>query len=99
MFGKLGDMKDMLGKLQEAQKESQAMKQRLAQIELKEESEGLSVIVNGNKEIKDILIAEDLLKDGEELGDKLVLLINRALEKAQAVNDREMQSMATSMFK
>jgi len=99
MFGKLGDMKDMLGKLQEAQKESQAMKQRLAQIELKEESEGLSVIVNGNKEIKDILIAEDLQKDGEELGDKLVLLINRALEKAQAVNDREMQSMATSMFK
>jgi DNA-binding protein YbaB len=99
MFGKLGDMKDMLGKLQEAQKESQAMKQRLAQIELKEESEGLSVIVNGNKEIKDIYIAEDLLKDGEELGDKLVLLLNRALEKAQAVNDREMQSMATSMFK
>ncbi|PTM04768.1 MAG: hypothetical protein DA405_06155 [Bacteroidetes bacterium] len=99
MFGKLGDMKDMLGKLQEAQKESQAMKHRLAQIELKEESEGLSVIVNGNKEIKDILIAEDLQKDGEELGDKLVLLINRALEKAQAVNDREMQSMATSMFK
>ena len=89
----------MLGKLQEAQKESQAMKHRLAQIELKEESEGLSVIVNGNKEIKDILIAEDLQKDGEELGDKLVLLINRALEKAQAVNDREMQSMATSMFK
>ncbi len=99
MFGKLGDMKDMLGKLQEAQKESQAMKQRLAQIELKEESKGLSVIVNGNKEIKDIHIAEDLLKDGEELGDKLVLTINRALEKAQAVNDREMQSMATSMFK
>lgn len=89
----------MLGKLQEAQKESQAMKQRLAQIELKEESKGLSVIVNGNKEIKDIHIAEDLLKDGEELGDKLVLTINRALEKAQAVNDREMQSMATSMFK
>ncbi len=89
----------MMGKLQEAQKESKAMKQRLAQIELKEESKGLSVIVNGNKEIKDILIAEDLLKDGEELGDKLVLLLNRALEKAQAVNDREMQSMATSMFK
>lgn len=99
MFGKLGDMKDMMGKLQEAQKESKAMKQRLAQIELKEESKGLSVIVNGNKEIKDIYIAEDLLKDGEELGDKLVLLLNRALEKAQAVNDREMQSMATSMFK
>tara|TARA_R110001592_G_scaffold362114_1_gene674986 strand:- start:28009 stop:28308 length:300 start_codon:yes stop_codon:yes gene_type:complete len=99
MFGKLGDMKEMMGKLQEAQKESKAMKQRLAQIELKEESKGLSVIVNGNKEIKDILIAEDLLKDGEELGDKLVLLLNRALEKAQAVNDREMQSMATSMFK
>ena len=89
----------MMGKLQEAQKESKAMKQRLAQIELKEESKGLSVIVNGNKEIKDIYIAEDLLKDGEELGDKLVLLLNRALEKAQAVNDREMQSMATSMFK
>lgn len=99
MFGKLGDMKDMMGKLQEAQKESAAMKQRLAQIELREESTGLSVIVNGNKELKDIIIAEHLMKDNEELADKLVITINRALEKAQEVNDREMQSMAASMLK
>jgi len=99
MFGKLGDMKDMMGKLQEAQKESKAMKQRLAQIELREENQGLSVMVNGNKEIKDIMISADLLSNGEELGNKLVLTINRALAKAQEVNDREMQSMATSMLK
>lgn len=89
----------MMGKLQEAQKESAAMKQRLAQIELREESTGLSVIVNGNKELKDIIIAEHLMKDNEELADKLVITINRALEKAQEVNDREMQSMAASMLK
>ena len=89
----------MMGKLQEAQKESAAMKGRLAQIELREESAGLSVTVNGNKELKDIIIADDLLTNGEELADKLVLTINRALERAQEVNDREMQSMATSMLK
>ena len=89
----------MMGKLQEAQKESKAMKQRLAQIELREENQGLSVMVNGNKEIKDIMISADLLSNGEELGNKLVLTINRALAKAQEVNDREMQSMATSMLK
>lgn len=99
MFGKLGDMKDMMGKLQEAQKESKVMKQRLAQIELREESNGLAVVVNGNKEIRDIMIPENLLQDSEELGDLLVLTINKALEKAQEVNDREMQSMAMSMFK
>jgi DNA-binding protein YbaB len=92
-------MKDMMGKLQEAQKESTAMKARLAQIELREENAGLSVIVNGNKELKEIIIAENLMKSNEELADKLVITINRALAKAQEVNDREMQSMAASMLK
>ena len=48
---------------------------------------------------EDIMIPENLLQDSEELGDLLVLTINKALEKAQEVNDREMQSMAMSMFK
>jgi DNA-binding protein YbaB len=94
-----GNMKDMMGKLQDAQQESKAMKQRLAQIELREESAGLSIVANGNKEIKDILISPELFTNKEELADKLILSINRALEKAQAAHDHEMQSMAKSMFK
>jgi DNA-binding protein YbaB len=94
-----GNMKEMMCKLQDAQQESKAMKQRLAQIELREENAGLTIVANGNKEIKDIRISPELFTNKEELADKLILGINRALEKAQAAHDLEMQSMAKSMFK
>jgi DNA-binding protein YbaB len=94
-----GNMKEMMGKLQDAQQESKAMKQRLAQIELREENAGLTIVANGNKEIKDIRISPELFTNKEELANKLILGINRALEKAQASHDLEMQSMAKSMFK
>lgn len=88
-----GDMKDMMGQLQQAKQQAEAMKERLAQEQLKETYKGIEVIITGNREIVDINLAPELLENQEELQDKLVLAINNAMDKAEELNQKEMQSM------
>jgi DNA-binding YbaB/EbfC family protein len=86
-----GNLNDMMGKMQEAQKQAEEIKQRLNNVYVKEESPEISITVNGNRVIKDIEINEILLEDVEELQDKLILALNKALEKANQLNEKEMQ--------
>lgn len=88
-----GDMKDMMGQLQQAKQQAEAMKERLAQVQLKETYKSIEVIITGNREIVDINLAPELLENQEELQDKLVLAINNAMDKAEELNQKEMQSM------
>ncbi len=91
-------MKDMMAKLQDAQSQAKEMKKRLALVEVREGNAELSVVLNANREIKDIQINDSSLQDAEELGDKLVITLNKALEKASAIHEKEMQSMAQGML-
>lgn len=93
-----GNIKDMMGKLHEAQAQAKEMKDRLEQIELKEESSGIVLVINGNRKLRDIKISPELLSDPEELEDKLLLSLNRALEKAEALHETEMKKMASGML-
>lgn len=88
-----GDMKDMMGQLQQAKQQAEAMKERLAQVQLKETYKGIEVIITGNREVVDINLAPELLENQEELQDKLVLAVNNAMDKAEELNQKEMQSM------
>jgi DNA-binding protein YbaB len=94
MFG------DMMGKLQEAQKKTEETKQRLDTVYVSEQNADgkLKVTVSANRKIKDIEIDESLLSDSEELSDHLVLTLNKALEKASAINELEMQTAAKGMM-
>ncbi len=94
MFG------DMMGKLQEAQKQAEETKQRLNTVYLSEESAGgkIKITISGNREIKDIHIDESLMNDAEELSDHLVLTLNKAIKKASEMNEREMQAAASGML-
>ena len=94
MFG------DMMGKLQEAQQKVEETKERLKTISMVEESSNgkVKVTITAAREIKDIQIDESLLADAEELSDNLVLTLNKALEKANAVNESEMQGAASGMM-
>ncbi len=94
MFG------DMMGKLQEAQKQAEETKQRLNTVYLAEESASgkIKITISGNREIKDIHIDESLMNDAEELGDHLVLTLNKAIKKASEMNEREMQAAASGML-
>ncbi len=94
MFG------DMMGKLQEAQQKMEETKERLKTISMVEESSNgkIKVVITAAREIKDIQIDESLLEDTEELSDHLVLTLNKAIQKADEVNEREMQGAASGMM-
>jgi nucleoid-associated protein EbfC len=91
MFG------DMLGKLQEMKQKMEETKQRLNTITVKGESAGgdISVTANGNKQIVNISIKEELMKgEKEELEDLLLVAVNRALEQAENIHETEMKGVA-----
>ena len=93
-----GNLKDMMGKLQEAQAQAQDLKDRLEQIEIQERYQGIELILNGNRKIRDLKIDPKLLEDHEELEDKLLLALKQGLEKAEGLHDEEMKKMAKGMM-
>ncbi|WP_417611492.1 YbaB/EbfC family nucleoid-associated protein [Owenweeksia hongkongensis] len=97
MFGKMGDM---MGQLKDAQQKMEETKERLKSITMVEESNNgkIKVTISAAREIKDIHIDESLLQDTEELSDNLVLTLNKAIEKANNVNESEMQGAAAGMM-
>lgn len=88
----------MMGKLQEAQQQAELVKKRLGDMHIRHVEDDLSIVITGNREIRDIEVAETLLEDREELQDKLVLALNRAIKKADQAHEQEMQSVARGMM-
>jgi DNA-binding YbaB/EbfC family protein len=96
MFGK--DMFSKLGQMQQAAAES---KTRLNNIFVEGEAGGNLVIVtlNGNKEMKSVKINTDhKLMELEDLEDLLTVAFQRALEKANTVNEQEMMASARNFM-
>lgn len=91
-----GDLMGMMGKLQEAQKKVEETKQRLNTVLIDEQSADglLKVTVTANRVIKSIDVNEELLQDKEQLEDYLILTLNKALEKAGAINEAELAAAA-----
>lgn len=91
-----GDLMGMMGKLQEAQKKVEETKQRLNTVLIDEQSADglLKVTVTANRVIKSIYVNEELLQDKEQLEDYLILTLNKALEKAGAINEAELAAAA-----
>lgn len=91
-----GDLMGMMGKLQDAQKKVEETKQRLNTVLIDEQSADglLKLTVTANREIKNLEIAEELLQDKEQLEDYLILTLNKALDKAGAINEAELAAAA-----
>jgi DNA-binding protein YbaB len=91
-----GDMMNMMGKLKETQKKVEETKKRLDTLLIDEKSmdEKVKITLTANRTIKSITIAEDLLKNKEELQDYLILTLNKAIEKATKVNEAELAAVA-----
>lgn len=87
---------NMMGKLKETQKKVEDTKKRLDTVLIDEKStdERLKITLTANRTIKSISIAEDLLKNKEELEDYLILTLNQAIEKATKVNEAELAAVA-----
>ncbi|KAA1246138.1 YbaB/EbfC family nucleoid-associated protein [Aquimarina sp. RZ0] len=91
-----GDMMGMMGKLKETQKKVEETKKRLDTVLVDEHSTDalLSITITANREIKKIVIADELLNDKEQLEDYLILTINKAIAKATQVNETEIAAVA-----
>lgn len=91
----------MLDKLMDAQKKADEIKQRLETITV----EGVAgsglvkVVANGNRLIKDILIADDLMQPDrkEELQDLLLIACEKALQQPENVSQAEMMKLMGGM--
>ena len=85
----------MMGKLRETQQKIEDTKKRLDTVLIDEQSSDglLKVTVTANNKIKTIAIDDNLLEDKEQLEDYLILVINKAIEKATAVNQGELDAV------
>lgn len=91
-----GDLMGMMGKLQEAQKKVEETKQRLDTVLIEEQSSDrlFKVTLTANRVVKSVTIDDSLLEDKEQLEDYLVLVMNKAIEKATAINEAELAAAA-----
>ena len=90
------DLMGMMGKLKETQQKIEETKKRLDTVLVDEKSNDglLQVTLTANRKIKAITIDESLLEDKEQLQDYLILVLNKAIEKATNVNETELAAVA-----
>lgn len=97
MFGN----NNMMQKLQQMQEQAEKSKEKLNQIIVESEAGGnlINIEMNGNRVLKSISINTELKEmDKEDLEDLLVVALNRALTKANEVNEKEMANSAKGLF-
>lgn len=91
-----GDLMGMMGKIQETQKKMDETKKRLDTVLIDEQSSDgqLKVTLTANRAVKSVTVDDSLLEDKEQLEDYLVLVFNKAIAKATAVNEAELAAVA-----
>jgi len=91
-----GDIMGMMGKLKETQQKIEDTKKRLDTVLVDEQSNDglLKVTITANRTIRSVTIDDSLLEDKEQLEDYIVLVLNKAIAKATAVNDAELAAVA-----
>lgn len=98
MLGKFGDM---MGKLQEMKAKAEEIKKTLDETVLLVEGAGgdIKVEITGNRYIRSITVASALQHgDKMELEEQLLVTINKAIEKANTVNEAEMKKAASGLL-
>lgn len=93
----------MFDKLFQAQQKAEEVKKRLDSISVFGETEGgkIRVVASANKEVKEVWIDEDFLKqitDKEELEELLVVALNKALQQAEHISQTKMQAVSQDLL-
>lgn len=98
MLGKFGDM---MGKLKEMKQKADEIKLKLDSTIINVDGAGgdIKISITGNREIKSLSIAPSLQHGNtEELEEQLTVTLNKALFKANEVNENEMKQVASGML-
>jgi len=94
MFGKLGDM---MGKLQEMKQKADEVKSKMDATIINVDAAGgdIKIEITGSRHVKTIEIASALQHgDKQELEKQLMDAFNKAIERADRVNEEEMKKAA-----
>ncbi|MGL5112173.1 MAG: YbaB/EbfC family nucleoid-associated protein [Flavobacterium sp.] len=89
------DLMGMMGKLKETQQKIEDTKKRLDTVLIDEQSTDglLKITLTANTAVKSIAIADELLEDKEQLEDYLILILNKAISRANQVNQTELDAV------
>ena len=89
------DLMGMMGKLKATQQKIEDTKKRLDTVLIDEQSTDglLKVTLTANSKIKSVVIADALLEDKDQLEDYLIVVMNKAIEKAASVNQAELDAV------
>ena len=89
------DLMGMMGKLKATQQKIEDTKKRLDTVLIDEQSADglLKVTLTANSKIKSVVIDDTLLEDKDQLEDYLIVVMNKAIEKAASVNQAELDAV------
>ena len=89
------DLMGMMGKLKATQQKIEDTKKRLDTVLIDEQSADglLKVTLTANSKIKTVVVADVLLEDKDQLEDYLIVVMNKAIEKAASVNQAELDAV------
>lgn len=91
-----GDVMGMMSKIKEAQQKVEETKKRLDTVLVDEKSTDglLQVTLTANRSIRSIQIDDELLQDKDQLEDYLIMVLNKALQRAGDINEAELAAAA-----
>jgi len=86
--------------MSQMQEQAEEIKKKLDNtvVEAEVENGFIKVKANGNKKILSVEISDDIVNDKEALEDLLIVAINKTLEKAEDVSQKETGAMAKDML-
>jgi nucleoid-associated protein EbfC len=93
-------MFDKLKQLKEMKQQMDAAKERLNNVFVRGECQGVVVVANGNKKVTEVIIPDGIVRpgNGPEIAELVVNATNDAIAKAEGVFESEMRSMAGGMM-
>ena len=96
-----GNMSKMLKQAQEMQKRMETVQNELGDIVIEAESGGgmVSVKINGNLELQELNIQDEVLEEDKEMIEDLVIsAVNKGISIAQAKSKEKMDSVTGGML-
>ena len=96
-----GNMSKMLKQAQEMQKRMETVQNELGEIVIDADSGGgmVNVKINGNLELQELNIQDEVLKEDREMIEDLVIsAVNRGIAMAQAKSKEKMESVTGGML-
>lgn len=89
------DLMGMMGKLKATQQKIEDTKKRLDTVLIDEQSADglLKVTLTANSRVKSVVVADALLQNKVQLEDYLIVVMNKAIEKAASVNKSELDAV------